>query len=191
MENNLKVPILILVGPKHAGKTSTGRALASLVSGTFFDLDDEIARISGKSPRELFLQGEQLFREAEYKALKDILRSINIALNTNIKKPFIIATGGGIVDNSEAMNLLKQSGTIIYLELASVIAWKRITQSAERTGSLPPFLKTDDPEKTHRILHERRAHLYRNLADLIIDAAQEPPEARAREILYQLTRKTP
>uniref|UniRef100_A0A7C3EAA6 Shikimate kinase n=1 Tax=Gracilinema caldarium TaxID=215591 RepID=A0A7C3EAA6_9SPIR len=191
MERNLIPSLLILVGPKHSGKTSTGKALASLVSGIFIDLDDEIARESGKSPRELFRQGEQIFREAELEATKAILEFIKMKQLAENKKPFIIATGGGIVDNGEAMALLQKAGTIIYLELPAQTAWKRILHSAERTGDLPPFLKTEDPEKTHRSLHERRALLYKDMADLIIDAEQEPPEARAREILNQITDKMP
>jgi len=191
MEGNLIPSLLILVGPKHSGKTSTGKALASLISGIFIDLDDEIARRSGTAPRELFRQGESVFRNAELEAAKGLLEFINMNHEADDTKPYIIATGGGIVDNGEAMSLLKQGGLIIYLEITSQTAWKRILHSAERTGELPPFLKTEDPEKTHRSLHERRALLYKDMADLIIDAEQEPPEARAREILHQLTHKMP
>jgi len=186
MEKTSKHSLLILVGPKHSGKTSTGKALAKLISGTFFDLDDELARLSGKSPRELFLQGEQAFREAELGAAKHLLQLINMEQHTALHEPYIIATGGGIVDNPPAMDLLKHSGTIIYLELSPETAWKRIQITAERSGSLPPFLRTGDPEKTHRKLHERRANLYRELADLIIDAEQEPPELRANIIFQHL-----
>jgi len=191
MEMNQIPSPLILVGPKHSGKTSTGKALANLISGIFIDLDDEITRKYEKSPRELFRQGEQLFREAELEATKGILKLINMNRDAEHVKPYIIATGGGIVDNGEAITLLQKAGTIIYLELTAQTAWKRILHSAEQTGDLPPFLKTGNPEKTHHLLHERRSRLYRNLADLCINAELEPPEKRAKEILHQLTHKMP
>jgi shikimate kinase len=183
--------IIILVGPKHSGKTSTGKALAKAISGTFLDLDDEISRISGKTPRELYREGEQVFRKTELEAVQGLVQLINMKNRVYFTKPLIIATGGGIVDNPEAIGLLQQSGFIIYLELSSWIAWERIWHAAEHSGDLPPFLKTEDPEATHRNLHERRSQLYRGLADLIIDAAIETPEARAQEILKKLGQKIP
>ncbi|AEJ20190.1 shikimate kinase [Gracilinema caldarium] len=183
--------IIILVGPKHSGKTSTGRALANLISGTFFDLDNEITRIYGKSPRELFNEGEQIFRNAELEAVQKLLQLINNKDTSYLAKPIIVATGGGIVDNFKAITLLQQTGFIIYLELSSQTAWERIWYTAERSGDLPPFLKTENPETTHRNLHVRRSQLYRDLANLIIDAEIEPPEARAQEILKKLSQKIP
>lgn len=183
--------VMILVGPKHAGKTSTGKALAKIISGSFIDLDDEIGRSTGKSPRQLFREGEQVFRIAEFKAVQSLLRTINQNLDNKKQDHYVIAAGGGIVDNPEAIESLKKSGVIINLELSSEKAWERIKSSAEKTGELPPFLQTDDPVATHRMLHERRAKAYRDLADLTIDADLEPPELRAQEIVRRVFRNLP
>jgi shikimate kinase len=40
------------------------------------------------------------------------------------------------------------------------VAWDRI----KKAGDLPPFLKGDNPEETHRQLHERRNMSYRDMA---------------------------
>lgn len=182
--------VMILVGPKHSGKTSTGKALAKIISGTFIDLDDEIGRSTGKSPRQLFREGERVFRTAEFQAVQNLLRTINLNLDIKKHDHYVIAAGGGIVDNPEAIKSLKNNGVIINLELSPKKAWDRIKASAKKTGDLPPFLQTDDPVATHRMIHERREKAYRDLADLTIDAELEPPELRAQEIVRLLYHKT-
>jgi len=164
---------IILTGPKHSGKTSAGKALASLFSCDFIDLDDLITQITGKTPRQLFIEGQSIFQKAEVKAASTL-----IAQN----RFFIIAAGGGIIDNPEAINIIKNSGTtIIYLNISSNLAWNRI--AAE--GELPPFLQTENPQETHRALHERRAAAYLQLADIIIDVDGKSPEQIAQMALKE------
>jgi shikimate kinase len=59
-------------------------------------------------------------------------------------------------------------------------AWARIKAAADESGELPPFLNTDDPQKTHRQLHERRAKLYRELAGFTVSAGNTPEETAAK-----------
>lgn len=182
---------IILVGPKHSGKTSTGKALANLLSGTFIDLDDEIALHSGQTPRALYRQSAELFRATELEATRMLVERINVENKKGHGELYIIATGGGIVDNPAAIELLKQIGPLVFLDLSTKTAWERIEKTSERTGELPPFLKTENPAETHRILHERRATAYRNLADYIINAEIDSPEQRAKEIVQLISNKTP
>ncbi|MFQ3547413.1 MAG: shikimate kinase [Termitinemataceae bacterium] len=181
--------IVFLVGPKHSGKTSTGKALAKLSQGTFLDLDDEMAAITGKSPRQLFTEGETIFRTAELESLTRLIQRITTTLQngySRIKQPIIIATGGGIADNPPALKILQNNGYIVYLAVSPRTAWERILQSVNRSGSLPPFLQTEHPEKTHEELFSRRAQIYASIAHLIIDGELEPPERRAELIYYKI-----
>lgn len=65
--------IIVLVGPKHSGKTSVGLVLAALLAGEFIDLDALIETQRGKSPRLLYIEGPDIFREAETQALESLI----------------------------------------------------------------------------------------------------------------------
>lgn len=172
---------VFLVGPKHAGKSSAGRALASRCGGRFIDLDEVIARQSGKSPRALYAGGPDIFRKAEAAALASLLVADAGGL-------WIIAAGGGIIDNPLALVLLDGTDVFltVYLEVAPETAWERISGE----GELPPFLRTEDPQAAHRALHERRAAAYRRFARLCIAAEGKTPEEIAQEIISRMETAT-
>jgi shikimate kinase len=171
---------VFLAGPKHSGKTSAGRALADMVSGVFTDLDEHIQRKTGESPRTLYTQGPGIFREAEAKALEDLL---NTGAGPDGSPAFnIIAAGGGIIDNPGALALCEKTGVVsVYLEVSAETAWERIRRAAENEG-LPPFLNTPNPRESHRLLHERRAAAYRAWARFRVSGEGKSPEEIAGEI---------
>jgi shikimate kinase len=179
---------ILLVGPKHSGKTSAGRALVRLWAGkndpaaSFTDLDELVETRTGKSPRALYREGPEIFRKAEAEALRGIFDRPgdgDPALR-------VVAAGGGLADNSEALDLLKspvfkRSSRVftVYIEVPPETAWERIEAAAERDGELPPFLKTENPRETHRRLHQRRGAVYREIADLSLGAGESPEETAA------------
>jgi shikimate kinase len=166
---------IILVGPKHSGKTSVGRELASLCSCGFIDLDERIAEQCGKSPRALYAEGPGIFQAAEAAVLKDLLEPEK----AHPASLLIIASGGGLIDNTDALAFLKKNAaTTVFLDVCAETAWERIS----REGELPPFLKTD-PRETHRVLHECRSAAYRQLASHAIMVGSKSPAETAREIL--------
>jgi shikimate kinase len=202
---------IILTGPKHSGKTKTGKVLASLLSEKqpfpfdFIDLDESIQKRTGKSPRELYYEGQKVFQKAEAEAIEDCfvkstsLRSLTegkpadaiTALLAEGGEPDggtpgrrVIAAGGGIIDNGEAVSVINKSGALkVYLNVSAETAWHRIARKRE----LPPFLRTENPRETHRILHERRAAEYLKTADIVIDAEGKTVEKIAEEILEKVT----
>jgi shikimate kinase len=172
--------ILVLTGPKHAGKTSAGRALAALAAGSFTDLDEYIHTQTGKSPRTLYTEGPGIFRKAEAEALEDLLKRGKDPEDSGAFA--VIAAGGGIIDNPAALAVCEKAGAIpVYLEVSAETAWERIRRAAE-TGGLPPFLQTPKPEETHRALHERRAAAYRAWARFTVRGEGKPPEEIAGEL---------
>ncbi|MDR3333864.1 MAG: shikimate kinase [Treponema sp.] len=170
--------ILLLTGPKHAGKTSAGRALAQVYASDFIDLDELIATQTGKSPRRLYQEDPGLFRKAEAQALQTGIT------NRNTGTPLlIIAAGGGLIDNGEARSLLNTPGlVVVYLDVSAETAWKRICRSSAEEGELPPFLRTANPVETHKNLHERRAAAYHRIAHITIQGEDKSPEGICREI---------
>ena len=168
--------IILLAGPKHAGKTTIGRALAGLLGGDFIDLDAYIEKQTGKSPRALFKEGPEIFRDAEALTLTDLLAAPRPPGEASLT----IAAGGGLIDNPAAMEALSKTGnfTMVYLDVSPETAWKRIAAR----GELPPFLDTADPRKSHYELHTRRAEAYRRKTHVTIKADHKDPEEISREI---------
>jgi shikimate kinase len=169
------VQIVLLTGPKHSGKTMAGRALADVWEGRFIDLDELVEKRTGKTPRALFKEGPEIFKEAEAVVLAEIVRS---------REKIAAAAGGGLIDNSGALEVLKKSRNIfvVCLEVGAGTAWNRILGTAAG-GELPPFLQSANPRETHRLLHERRALAYRTIAHAAINAEDKSPDEIAGEII--------
>jgi phosphatidylglycerol:prolipoprotein diacylglycerol transferase len=195
--------IIVLVGPKHSGKTSAGKALAEKLGCPFYDLDACIEQKTGKSPRTLYSEGEAVFRRAEAETLRALLVSMDgnkarldgaAPADSRADSRAVLAAGGGIIDNPEAFSLLGDSSfpVLVYLELDAATAWSRISASP-----LPPFLVNGGngatPRDTHRLLHEKRAKAYKAAASITIEAGAKRPEAIAGEIcdLLEINNKAP
>jgi shikimate kinase len=59
-------PVVVLVGPPGAGKSTVGRLLADRIGVDFTDVDDLIVARAGRSISEIFItDGEPVFRELE------------------------------------------------------------------------------------------------------------------------------
>jgi shikimate kinase len=178
------VSTLFLTGPKHCGKTSAGKALSSLlserkISCDFLDLDDVIVKRTGKTPRRLYLEDPAIFQKAEAMAIAEVVESPG-------RRPSllrVISLGGGSIDNEKAVSTLKRSGgTFIYLSISAEAAWQRIADK-----ELPPFLKTNNPQKTHKELHNKRMVEYLKFADIVVQVEGKSPEEIAEEIAARIT----
>jgi len=176
---------VILTGPKHSGKTSAGKTLAQLCSCDFVDLDELILQRTGKSPRQLYSEGFAIFQKAETEAAAALFGADADSAGSRSEEWRVIAAGGGIIDNAEAAALLKKTGAkTVYLNVSAESAWDRISNAAK--GELPPFLRTENPKETHRVLHERRSAAYLRFADIVIEAEGKSPVKIAGEILSRL-----
>jgi shikimate kinase len=173
------VRFIVLVGPKHAGKTTAGIELARRLGLPFTDLDALITERTGKSPRELYTEGPELFRRREAEALEAMLSPAENGGTARYGFTGTAAAGGGIIDNPAAMRLFKaHRARLIYLEVSAESAWERISGG----GELPPFLRGGNPREQHRLLHERRARAYRKAAAAVIRAEGTPPLSIAEAI---------
>ncbi|MDR2568919.1 MAG: hypothetical protein LBD23_01305 [Oscillospiraceae bacterium] len=182
---------IILIGPKHSGKTSTGKALASLISCEFIDLDELIFHLTSKTPRQLLSECPETFKKAETESCQSIYNKIT---NSQENTSCVIAAGGGIIDNHNAITTIKKlGGKLVYLDISAACAWERISNSLQfdlLNGELPAFLQLEKPDPTtfklsieeiHRFLHERRAAAYRQIANVIISVGCKSPNQIATE----------
>lgn len=114
MENNSSIsgPIrkssdIILIGMPGCGKTTAGELLAGLTGRELLDTDRMIVRASGMPVPQLFAQkGEIYFRALESEMLALACRGTGK----------IIATGGGVVTVPGNIEIMRQAGTVYYIE---------------------------------------------------------------------------
>ncbi|KAI6781979.1 Pentafunctional AROM polypeptide-like protein [Emericellopsis cladophorae] len=102
--NKAKDRSIFIVGMRGAGKTTAGRQMARMLQRTFVDLDQELERRSRATIPEIINgpRGWQGFRQDELALLRDVME--------NQPEGHVFSCGGGIVEISEARELLKAYG---------------------------------------------------------------------------------
>ena len=97
---------IVLVGMPGCGKTTVGRALASMQGKRFVDADAVLEERVGRMITDIIPQdGEEAFRQMETDTLAELGKQSGL----------IIATGGGCVTRERNYPLLHQNGTILWL----------------------------------------------------------------------------
>jgi len=98
---------IVLVGFMGAGKSVCGRLLARRLGRCLVEIDDMIVAREGRSIPEIFREaGEERFRQLEAEALEAL----------KLKSGEIIATGGGLPCREGRMELLRELGTVVWLD---------------------------------------------------------------------------
>lgn len=98
--------IILLIGMPGCGKSTIGKLLSKRLNYDFCDMDKYIEEREGKTIKEIFLLGEDTFRDIESKACKEL----------NNRKKTVIASGGGVVKRKENIDAFKENSTIIYID---------------------------------------------------------------------------
>ena len=188
---------IILMGIKHCGKSTQGRIISKKLSVPFFDTDDVIFEMTGKTPRQIYTElGNEGFQEAEEKACSFLLEKIN----SSAEKNAVIATGGAICGNKKALDVLKKIGTFVFLKTPERIASFRVLReiSVAQDGTLlnvPAFIAKKNPRSVadaKKIFHDffiERECIYEQLADVVIDMSSSSKEANAAKIIESVSSK--
>lgn len=134
---------IILLGLKHSGKSTLGREVGRALNLVFFDTDDIIIKMTGLSPRTLYKEnGKDAFIKAEAAACRHI--KTLLPSTTQKSAGALIATGGGVCDNSEALLILKDLGVFVFIDTAECVIIDRILREGAFDGALyhniPSFL---------------------------------------------------
>lgn len=143
---------IFLVGPMGAGKSSVGRQLSKSLGLQFFDSDKEIEKRTGVSISWIFeMEGEAGFRAREKKVIDELTQ----------KKNIVLATGGGVILDSDNRACLRSRGYVIYLSASVEQLLKRTSKDKKR-----PLLQTADPKAQIEKLLDERDCLYKDIADM-------------------------
>lgn len=152
-----------------SGKSSVARVLAAKTGLVHVDTDDMVVRQAGMSIPDIFAkEGEAGFRDREHDVLKTLIAM----------EPCVISSGGGVVVREENRILLRQLGTVVYLEVTAKEALARIGHNEER-----PLLRGSvSPQQ----LLDRRQDWYEGVADVSINTSSQSISQIASDIYRRL-----
>ncbi len=152
---------IILCGFMGSGKSTIGNLLSKKMGMAFIDLDKYIEKKEQKTVTQIFEEhGEAYFRQLEKQAAKELSQ----------KNGVIVATGGGTLTFQENVDTFRNGkNKIVLLDVPVEIVAQRLQGDTTR-----PLLNRSDKEQAMTELYHRRLPLYRNAADIIVDASNSP-----------------
>ena len=153
---------IVLIGMPGAGKTTIGRKLHKLLDRPVLDSDDQVIKETGRSVKDLFQEGEDVFRAAETAAIKTLSEMDGI----------IISCGGGVVKRPENIAYLQQNGKIFFLNRDL----EAIAGSVDKTSR--PLLNSAEDRLTQ--LYRDRMPLYLKYSDYAIPVNEDFDQTAAQ-----------
>ena len=180
---------VILIGMKSSGKTTIGKILAQKLGLRFTDVDAEIEHLHEHQKgerlpfREIYKRyGKDCFRTLETAALRALSSKRTTLAESSAKASFVLATGGGLPLAEENRPLLKDLGTIVFLDVAPEVLLPRIT--AQGVPAFFPY--PEDPARSLAELLAVRRPIYAALAQLTVPCRSETQETIANTIIHLL-----
>ena len=160
---------IILIGMPGCGKSTIGVVLAKNLGFRFIDSDLLIQEQEHRLLHEIITQdGLEAFNQIE--------NQVNASIETTSS---IIATGGSVIYGQEAMQHLKEIGTIIYLRLPENLLKERLGDLNQRGVSIKAG-------QTLHSLYKERIPLYEKYADITIDEENKNLEETLQSIVDSL-----
>ena len=164
---------LMLTGMMGAGKTCVGQLLARRLGWDFIDTDERVERARELPIAEIFArEGEAAFRALE-----------RVVLDELPDRGVVIALGGGALGSPESRSLLRDKGTLVWLDAPAETLAARVGAAAERP--LLAGLDADARIECLRQLRREREPAYGS-ADLRVETGERTPEEVSAAVLAAL-----
>ena len=145
---------IVLIGAPGSGKTTVGVALAVHLQWPFVDTDALIEMKESKRITDIFVdEGEEYFREIEFKVLQEVL----------LEPSAVVSLGGGAPISQRAQEaLLASESSIVFLDVSLATAAPRVGFNRDR-----PLL-LGNPRAQWQALSDQRRPIYEKLSTLSI-----------------------
>jgi shikimate kinase len=160
-------PVVVLVGPPGAGKSTVGRLLAARWGVPFADTDALVEQKAGREIADIFTtDGEPAFRALERAAVAEALEGHD----------GVLALGGGAV-LAEATQQVLVGHPVVLLSVGLAAGVRRTGLSTAR-----PLLAGVNPRATFAALLSERLPVYRAVAAHEVATDSLDPEAVAEAV---------
>ena len=151
---------IVLIGMMGSGKTTVGKLVAGCLRRPFVDTDALIEEREGRSIPDIFEQdGEDAFRALELKLSQELSGQHGL----------VVACGGGLPAQAEAIHALKQNGLVFWLDRDPVETYGGLNVSHR------PLARSGREDFIRR--YQDRAPVYRRWADYLIPCGDGPDAA--------------
>jgi shikimate kinase len=164
-------PVVVLVGPMGAGKTTVAAVLAERLGVEARDTDADVEAADGRTISDIFVDsGEAHFRALERAAVAEALAT----------HPGVLSLGGGAVLD-ESTRAALAGHRVVFLRVGLGEAVKRVGLGAGR-----PLLFGNVRAQIKATL-EARAPIYESVATIVVDTDETLPDEVATRIQEALT----
>lgn len=142
---------IYLIGMPGCGKSTIGKIVSEKLNLKHIDADEYLENKYCQTIPQIFaLNGEDDFRQKESSVISELSNMSGV----------LVSTGGGVVTKENNKNVMKNSGTVVYIHTTP----ENILKNSNLSGR--PLLK--DKTRIYDI-YKARINLYKDFADIIID----------------------
>ena len=166
VSNDATGPLVVVIGPPGAGKSTVAKRLAAHLGVEWYDTDEAIEQAQDRTISEIFIEeGEPYFRGLERAEVARALEAFD----------GVLSLGGGAPMDPQTQALL-EGHTVVFLDVGIADAARRV--GFDRTR---PLLMMNPRAQWTAMMNERRP-TYERLATLRVDTAGRKPAAIVDEI---------
>jgi shikimate kinase len=159
-------PMVVLVGPPGAGKSTVGRLVAEQYGVDFRDTDADVEAVAGKTVADIFVEdGEPAFRALEATAVQEAPTGSD----------GVVALGGGAVLDPQTRAALR-GHHVVFLDVGLTDALARVGFNRDR-----PLLLGNPRAQLKAMLDDRRP-FYAEVAVMTVATDARPAADVAAEV---------
>jgi len=165
---------ILLIGFMGAGKSTVSAKLSEVLAMEIMEMDAHIQKKEGMTIKEIFAaNGEEYFRNCESNTLIELRE----------RKHMVVSCGGGVPLREKNVELMKNSGYVVWLTATPETIFNRVKDSTER-----PLLNGNMNVPFIQNLMKSRKEKYETAADITIDTTGKEIQEICEELLQKLSK---